>query len=87
MEDFEHIPPEEDSKFFCRERLEALSKALEDDLRDSGFKKLMKEMWCEELIKPIRQIMTLDQIIERYGSVITEQELNKLKLIVNNGKK
>ena len=74
----ERIPPD-DSKLFCQQRLDAISKKLEDDMFVNGAKKMLKEMWHEELTFPYQQILSVEEVIERYGYVLTSEQLDYFK--------
>ena len=84
MEDFEPIPPND--KVFNQEAFEKLSKKLDTTISDTGFKKLLDEQWHEMLSLPQVQYLSLEELVERYGGVLTETEMNKLKTLMNNGK-
>lgn len=86
MEDIEPIPPD-DSKLFCQQRLDAISKKLDSNIRDSGIKKILHAQFYEELTFPHQEELTLEQIIKKYGNVLTEQELDKLKQLIKPNEK
>lgn len=75
MEDFEPMPPRDN---------EALRKAMFKEMESEyGIKKLMDEEWKEFLLFGQTQSLSLDEIVERYGSVLTEQQLTNIKALIN----
>lgn len=86
MEDLEPIPPNDLGKF-SQERLDKMSEILDKTLLETGFKKMMREMFHEELAKPVTLNLTLSEIVERYGSVLTEKEFENItNLLKKDGK-
>jgi len=76
-----------DDKIFNQKRFDAMSKKLDEDVKDMGINKLMRAQWEEELIKPHKYILSLEEVVERYGYVLTDEELNKIKKLINNNGK
>lgn len=87
MEDFEPLSPDKNSKLFCQERLNAITKKLESDGIKESCRKLFRAQFHEELTFPHQEILSFEEIVDRYGDVLTEQELIELKKLIDNGKK
>ena len=52
------------------------------ELNDNGFNKLLAKEF-DDFILWGREFLTIEQIVERYGNVLTEEQLAKIKELLN----